>query len=207
MPPAASATRPRPGPTSSDGGSTTSQRLTRWPPPSTPCQPCGQARAGTRRRRSRPSAPDAAARPSNKGAPGGIRVSGQVRGAVQQKSWYLVSAQYLSNRSAPAPDPAAWDLTTTDGVRIEVKSAAYLQSWGQKGFSRISFNTPKTLAWDPDGGGYADIAQRQAQVYVFALLSHTDRATVNPLDLRQWTSMSSRQRYWTAVREVSTRSL
>jgi hypothetical protein len=82
---------------------------------------------------------------------------------------------------------AAWDLTTTEGVRVEVKSAAYLQSWGQKGFSRISFNTPKTLAWDPDAGGYANVAQRQAQVYVFALLSHTDKATVNPLDLGQWT--------------------
>jgi hypothetical protein len=82
---------------------------------------------------------------------------------------------------------ASWDLTTPDGIRVEVKSAAYLQSWGQKGVSRITFNTPKTLAWDADGGRYADIAQRQAQVYVFALLAHTDKATLNPLDLDQWT--------------------
>ena len=54
--------------------------------------------------RSRPSAPDAAAHPSNKGAPGGIWVSGQVRGTVQQESLYLVSTQYLSNRSTLAPD-------------------------------------------------------------------------------------------------------
>jgi hypothetical protein len=82
---------------------------------------------------------------------------------------------------------ASWDLTTPDGIRVEVKSAAYLQSWGQKGFSTITFNTPKTLAWDADGGRYADVAQRQAQVYVFALLAHTDKATLNPLDLDQWT--------------------
>ena len=81
---------------------------------------------------------------------------------------------------------AVWDLTTPDGVRVEVKSAAYLQSWAQKDLSRISFNTPKTLAWDTDGGGYADAARRHAQVYVFALLAHTDKATVNPLDLDQW---------------------
>jgi hypothetical protein len=41
--------------------------------------------------------------------PPDFRVSGQVRGAVQQESWYLVSAQYLSNRSAPTPDPADAD--------------------------------------------------------------------------------------------------
>jgi hypothetical protein len=81
---------------------------------------------------------------------------------------------------------ATWDLTTPGGVRVEVKSAAYLQSWAQKELSRISFNTPKTLAWDADGGGFANIARRHAQVYVFALLAHTNKATVNPLDLDQW---------------------
>jgi hypothetical protein len=81
---------------------------------------------------------------------------------------------------------AAWDLTTPDGVRVEVKSAAYLQSWAQKELSRISFGTPRTLAWDADGGGFAGAARRHALVYVFALLAHTDKATVDPLDLDQW---------------------
>lgn len=81
---------------------------------------------------------------------------------------------------------AAWDLTTPGGVRVEVKSAAYLQSWAQKELSRISFGTPRTLAWDADGGGFAGVARRHAQVYVFALLAHTDKATVDPLDLDQW---------------------
>jgi hypothetical protein len=81
---------------------------------------------------------------------------------------------------------ATWDLTTPDGVRVEVKSAAYLQSWAQRRLSRISFSTPKTLAWDADTGEFAGLAQRHAQVYVFALLAHTDKSTVNPLDLDQW---------------------
>jgi len=81
---------------------------------------------------------------------------------------------------------AAWDLTMPGGVRVEVKSAAYLQSWAQKELSRISFGTPRTLAWDADGGGFAGVARRHAQVYVFALLTHTDKATVDPLDLDQW---------------------
>jgi hypothetical protein len=80
---------------------------------------------------------------------------------------------------------AAWDLTTPDGVRVEVKPAAYLQSWAQKELSRISFGTPRTLARDADGGGFAGAARRHAQVYVFALLAHTGKATVDPLDLDQ----------------------
>jgi hypothetical protein len=81
---------------------------------------------------------------------------------------------------------ASWDLTTPDNVKVEVKSAAYLQSWWQKGLSKISFLTPKTLAWDPDTGTFATLAQRQAGVYVFALLKHTEKKTLNPLDLDQW---------------------
>jgi hypothetical protein len=44
-----------------------------------------------------------------------------VRGAVQQKSWYLLSAQYLSNRSALAPDPADADI---DDLRPWVEDQA-----------------------------------------------------------------------------------
>ena len=33
--------------------------------------------------------------------------------------------------------------------------------------------------------GFADVVRRHAQVYVFALLAHTGKATVNPLDLDQ----------------------
>jgi hypothetical protein len=68
---------------------------------------------------------------------------------------------------------AAWDLTTPGGVRVEVKSAAYLQSWAQKKLSRISFSTPRTLTWDADGRGFADVAWRHAHVYVFALLAQS----------------------------------
>ena len=41
------------------------------------------------------------------------------------------------------------------------------------------------MAWDADGGGFAGAARRHAQVHVFALLAHTDKATVDPLDLDQ----------------------
>lgn len=47
---------------------------------------------------------------------------------------------------------AAWDLTTPHGIKIEVKSAAFLQAWALKKLSAISFNVPETLEWDADTG-------------------------------------------------------
>ena len=43
----------------------------------------------------------------------------------------------------------AYDLTTQDGIRVEVKSAAFIQSWEQREYSIISFNVP-TRAWNSD---------------------------------------------------------
>ena len=80
----------------------------------------------------------------------------------------------------------AYDLITQAGVRIEVKSAAYLQSWQQNRLSRISFNVPKTLGWDRETNKFDDEKKRQADVYVFALIFHKDKDTVNPLDISQW---------------------
>ena len=42
----------------------------------------------------------------------------------------------------------AYDLATQAGVRIEVKSAAYVQSWQQSRLSKINFVVPKTFGWN-----------------------------------------------------------
>ena len=80
----------------------------------------------------------------------------------------------------------AYDLLTPSGLKIEVKSCAYLQSWRQLRLSPISFAIPLTRAWDEDARGYEETPVRQADVYVFALLAHTDKTTVDALDLDQW---------------------
>lgn len=81
-----------------------------------------------------------------------------------------------------------YDLTTTTGLRIEVKSAAYLQSWAQRAESSISFDVRETLAWDAEANVLAAESdrRRQADLYVFALLAHRSKATLNPLDVSQW---------------------
>lgn len=81
---------------------------------------------------------------------------------------------------------AAYDLETDFGIKIEVKSAAYVQSWHQVRPSVISFRTPKTRAWDPLTNVMESESRRQADVYVFALLAHEDKPTIDPLDLSQW---------------------
>lgn len=71
-------------------------------------------------------------------------------------------------------------------LKIEVKSAAYLQGWEQDKYSRIQFDVRKTKALDETTSVYAGTSKRQADVYVFALLKHKDRPTVEPLNLAQW---------------------
>ncbi|MBZ5538191.1 MAG: hypothetical protein LAO31_19735 [Acidobacteriia bacterium] len=81
---------------------------------------------------------------------------------------------------------ATFDLTTPEGVKVEVKSAAYLQSWYQKEPSVISFSIKKSRAWNPDTNEFEGDRRRQADVYVFALLAHQDKAMLDPLNLDQW---------------------
>jgi hypothetical protein len=79
-----------------------------------------------------------------------------------------------------------YDLLTPDGIKLEIKSAAFLQSWQQSIFSTISFSTKLARQWDYLTNKRADIPQRHADVYVFCLLNHEDKATVNPLNLNHW---------------------
>lgn len=79
-----------------------------------------------------------------------------------------------------------YDLQTPQGITVEVKSAAYVQSWYQRQLSPITFLVPKTCAWDATTNTQQLEKRRQAQVYVFALLAHNDQATIDPLNVSQW---------------------
>jgi hypothetical protein len=81
---------------------------------------------------------------------------------------------------------APYDLLTAAGVRIEVKSAAYVQSWHQRAHSSIIFSVRKTRKYDPDTNRSTKEQLRTADVYVFALLAHLHKASIDPLDMNQW---------------------
>jgi hypothetical protein len=109
-------------------------------------------------------------------------VSNVTRGRLAE---YIV-ARALGLANDVREDWAALDLVTPDGTKIEVKSAAFVQSWNQTRLSSVTFVTPATRAWDADSNVLSAEAKRQADVYVFALLCHQEKATIDPLDLSQW---------------------
>ncbi len=80
----------------------------------------------------------------------------------------------------------AFDLETPDKIKIEVKSSAYVQSWSQQKLSSISFGIQPTLGWDAKSNTYSKQRIRQSDIYVFCLLAHKNKDTIDPLNLDQW---------------------
>ncbi len=78
------------------------------------------------------------------------------------------------------------DLTLPTGTRIEVKCAAYLQSWRQKQLSNITFSIAPSCAWDRRLQARSQVATRNSDLYVFCLLNHKDKSTLDPTNLNQW---------------------
>jgi hypothetical protein len=77
------------------------------------------------------------------------------------------------------------DVTSADGVRVEVKSSAYLQSWSQSRHSRIVFTGLAARTWSPELG-YAAERTNNADVYVFAVHTCRDHAQYDMVDVDQW---------------------
>ncbi|HEY1013853.1 MAG TPA: hypothetical protein VGE07_14175 [Herpetosiphonaceae bacterium] len=109
-------------------------------------------------------------------------VSNTMRGLLAE---YLV-ATALGVADGVRLDWEAYDLTTRAGVTIEVKSAAYLQRWQQAKPSAISFSIRQTKGWNAETNTIDTTLKRQAALYVFALLAHREKTTLDPLDVRQW---------------------
>lgn len=82
---------------------------------------------------------------------------------------------------------APWDLSTSEGVRIEVKSGAYLQTWACEGDppSRIVFTGLRGRVWDLQTG-YASEPTYNSDLYVFAIHVETESKRWNALNLDQW---------------------
>ena len=99
---------------------------------------------------------------------------------------FIVATAINIEKTALRDEWSAYDLETPDGIKLEIKSAAYLQSWFQKRPSKISFSTRAASYWDSLTNALSIEKQRHADVYVFCLLHHMDKATVDPLNLNQW---------------------
>ena len=108
-------------------------------------------------------------------------VSNATRGRLAE---YIV-AMALGVTAGVRNEWDAYDLTF-NALKVEVKASGYLQSWAQQRLSRPSFSIRPTRNWDPLTGLLDKDIRRQADIYVFCLHHHLEKATLNPCDLTQW---------------------
>jgi len=99
---------------------------------------------------------------------------------------FIVAAATNIDKTTLRDEWAAYDLETPDGIKLEIKSAAYLQSWFQRTLSKISFSTKAAKHWDSLTNKQSNEKKRHADVYVFCLLHHEDKQTVDPLNMNHW---------------------
>ncbi len=102
-----------------------------------------------------------------------------------------ILAEFLVAKAVGDPSPLrhAWDnfdVTTPSGIRVEVKSSAYLQSWRQRQHSRITFAGLTGLAYSYETNEFAEEATLRADVYVFALNRFREPDRYDALDTRAW---------------------
>jgi hypothetical protein len=109
-------------------------------------------------------------------------VSNAMRGLLAE---YIVACE-LGDAAGVRTEWDSYDVRTADGLKVEVKSSAYIQSWAQKRFSNITFGIRPTQAWEAATNDYTSERTRQADIYVFCLLSHKDQQTLDPMKLEQW---------------------
>jgi len=70
--------------------------------------------------------------------------------------------------------------------KIEVKSAAYIQSWHRGRYSKINFDIGAKKFYDYDKNSYSVNALRHADIYIFCLLKEKDFNQVNVLNTEHW---------------------
>ncbi len=77
------------------------------------------------------------------------------------------------------------DVRLPSGTVIEVKSAAYVQSWEQSEYSTIRFGIAPHSGWNAVTGEYREAQNRWAHIYVFCVFNRK-QAPFDPLDTGAW---------------------
>lgn len=105
-----------------------------------------------------------------------------------------IFAEFLVGAALGALDGirVEWDAVDLHyfGKRIEVKSAAYVQSWAQSKPSKVIFDIREKLWWDAHTNTYAVERSRVSDCYVFCLFNERDvvraRETITDVELWQF---------------------
>jgi hypothetical protein len=102
-----------------------------------------------------------------------------------------VFAEWMVAKILELPQPVRdswhpWDLVTPDGVTIEVKTSAYVQSWEQPNPSKILFGGLRGRLLDAKTNKYDQQATFNADLYVFCVQIEKDVSIWDALRLEQW---------------------
>ncbi|MGP4714858.1 MULTISPECIES: hypothetical protein [unclassified Psychrobacter] len=109
-------------------------------------------------------------------------VSNTLRGILAE---YIVGSA-LGENNAHRVEWDDYDIETKEGIKIEVKSSAFIQTWNQEKISTIQFGIRPTTQWDDKTNARSTKSIRQADIYVFCLLKHKEQKTIDPLNMSQW---------------------
>ncbi|MGM7696806.1 hypothetical protein [Microbacterium sp. A84] len=103
------------------------------------------------------------------------------------RGWF---AEYLVWRALGIEKPLRieWDAFDVlwKGIRVEVKSSAFVQRWAQRRPSDLTFSGFRSKLFDPITKTYADEETYNAQVYVFAANLAESHAAYDQLDVGLW---------------------
>ncbi len=100
-------------------------------------------------------------------------------------------AEFLVAKAVGDPSPlrvewADFDVTSAEGIKIEVKSSRYCQSWRQRRLSTLSFGRLSARAWSEETGARGAVPDVRADVFVFAIQTCRDCQRYDAFDLNQW---------------------
>lgn len=110
-------------------------------------------------------------------------VSNATRGILAE---FIVATAMGIDLAKPRDEWGSYDLMTPEGVRIEVKCSTFPQSRAQTSLSSVIFSIKPARKWIESTHEYSEVVVRDSDVYIFCLLQHTNKATVNPLEIEQW---------------------
>ena len=115
---------------------------------------------------------------------------------------YLVAVA-LGAAEEPRVEWRDFDVLTPSGIKVEVKSSAYLQTWPQRRLSSIVFSGLTSRTWSPETYYEAE-RDLHADVYVFAVVRARTHADYDALNTASWD-------FWvlprSEVEELRTRSV
>ena len=91
----------------------------------------------------------------------------------------VAKALNIANRKVEYLD--GHDLTSKEGIPIDVRTASYITSLKEKSSEEITFDIAKKCKSNNE-----KIKKRYGFIYIFCLLSHRSKEGLDPLDINQW---------------------